>query len=470
MTQDKTYDYVVIGGGPAGYACAYRLKDLCDRDKRSVSIAIIEANDTLGGTCLNVGCIPSKALLHLSEVIHEAESVAQAGVTFAAPKIDREAILAWKDKIVKTLTQGLFGLAKRRRVDVIHGQAEFLDAHRLQVTGKDSGVITFKQAVIATGSRPVKLPFIPEGDERILDSTSALELPKIDGRLLVIGGGIIGCEMASFYRAFGSEVTVVEMTPEIMPGTDTDLAVPCRKMMESKGIKFLRETSVSAVKSTAKALEVSFSGENAPATQKYDLVLVSVGRVPNGHAIGADKAGIEVNDRGFIPVDKQLRTNVSHIYALGDIIGPPMLAHKASSEGHVAAEVIFGHRVNFDALCIPSVAYTDPEVAYVGVTETEAKAKGIKVKKGVFPWMASGRALCLQRREGLTKILVDENNQVIGGGIVGPSAGDMIGELALAIEMGCDIRDLALTIHPHPTLGETIQLAAEVIDGSITDL
>lgn len=460
-------DVVVLGSGPGGYSAAFRAADL------GLNVALVERGNTLGGVCLNVGCIPSKALLHAAEVLNETKSMAGHGIDFGKPKIDITALKQWKEGIVGSLTQGLQGLAKQRKVTVVSGVGEFASDYSLSVATQDGAQeITFKHAIIAAGSEPVKLPFLPE-DERIIDSTGALELNRTDGSMLVIGGGIIGCEMATVYNALGVNVTVVEMMDQIMPGADADLAKPCQKIMADRGTAFWLKTKVTGVEAKKDGLWVSFEGDHAPdKAQKFDQILVAVGRVPNGKLVGADKAGVNVDERGFIGVDKQLRTNVPHIFAIGDICGNPMLAHKAVPEGRLVAEIIAGNDKRFfDAKCIPSVAYTDPEVAWVGVTETEAKEQGLPVEKAVFPWMASGRSLCFGRREGLTKLLVNtETHQVVGAGIVGRSAGDLISEVALAIEMGCDVEDLSLTIHPHPTLSETIMMAAEIFEGTITDL
>lgn len=467
MSEQKiAVDVAVIGSGPGGYSAAFRAADL------GLSVALVERDSNLGGVCLNVGCIPSKALLHIAEVLNETDHLRENGVDLGQPKIDIDKVRAWKNKVVGRLTQGLGGLAKRRKVTVVTGEAKFASANTLEVgSGKNKQVVDFQQAIIATGSRPVVLPFLPE-DERIIDSTGALELGRIDGKMLIIGGGIIGCEMATVYNALGCEVTVVEMLDQIMPGADRDIVTPCQKIMASRGIEFLLKTKVAGVEAKKDGLHVTLEGEHAtdkPA--KYDQILVAVGRIPNGKDINAEAAGVEVDERGFIASDNQMRTNVSHIFSIGDLRGDPMLAHKAVPEGRLAAEVIAGKQHYFSAKVIPSVAYTDPEVAWVGLTEQEAKAQGINVGKGVFPWMASGRSLCFGRSEGLTKLLVNkDNDQVIGAGIVGRSAGDLIAEVGLAIEMGANVEDIALTVHPHPTLSETVMLAAEVYEGTITDL
>jgi dihydrolipoamide dehydrogenase len=466
MTELKT-EVVVIGSGPGGYSAAFRAADLGKK------VVLVERYETLGGVCLNVGCIPSKALLHIAKVMAEAHESAELGLTFGEPKVDIDKINQWKDKnVVGRLTGGLKMLAKQRQVQVVQGVAKFTSDHTLEVEGPDGKtVITFENAIIAVGSRPVKLPFIPE-DPRIIDSTGALKLEHTKGRMLVIGGGIIGLEMATVYNALGSKISVVELMDQLIPGADRDVVAPLHKFVSKKYENILLETKVTKVDAKKDGLYVTFEGKNAPAEpQKFDQILVAVGRRPNGDQIDAEKAGIKVDERGFISVDKQLRTNVSHIFAIGDVAGNPMLAHKAIPEGHVAAEVIAGKKHYFDAKCIAAVAYTDPEVAWVGLTENEAQKQGIKYGKGVFPWAASGRALSIARAEGLTKIIFDEStNRIIGAGIVGVNAGELISELALAIEMGCDAEDLALTIHPHPTLSETNMLAAEVFEGTITDL
>jgi dihydrolipoamide dehydrogenase len=463
---DQQFQLVVLGAGPGGYTAAFRAADL------GLKVALIERWPTLGGVCLNVGCIPSKALLHAAKIIDEADSLKNFGVKFADPDIDITKLRTWKESVIGKLTQGLSGLARQRKVTVINGDAEFLSQHRIavqQTTG--SVVIGFDQCIIAAGSEPVKLADYPN-DPRIMDSTGALALTDIPKRLLVVGGGIIGLEMASVYAALGSQVTLVELGPHLMPGCDRDLVKPLEKRLKLHIKDIHVSTKVVAVKATKKSLQVSFEGASVDAaTQEFDRILVAVGRVPNGGKIGAQKAGVTVTERGFIPVDKQQRTNVPHIFAIGDIVGQPMLAHKATHEGKVAAEVACGHKRFFDAKVIPSVAYTDPEIAWVGLNETEAKQKGIVYEKGSFPWAASGRSLALNRDEGLTKILFDPNTKrILGAGIVGPNAGDLIAEAALAIEMNADAHDLGLTIHPHPTLSETLAFAAEAFDGSLTDL
>lgn len=460
-------EVVVIGSGPGGYTAAYRAADLGKK------VVMVERYASIGGVCLNVGCIPSKALLHAAKVIDEAAEMSEHGVQFGKPKIDAKKLLEWKNGIVTKLTGGVKSLAKARKVDVVTGDAKFISDHQLEVTMKDGKkeTIEFQQAIIAAGSRPVKLPFLPD-DPRIIDSTGALELKETTGSMLVIGGGIIGLEMATVYHALGTEITVVELMDQIIPGADSDIVAPLYKRIKGRYKNIYLKTKVTKVEAKKDGLYVTFEGEGAPQQpEKFDRILSAVGRRPNGDLIDAAKAGVKVDERGFIPVDKQMRTNVPHIYAIGDVVGNPMLAHKAMPEARIAAEVIAGLKHYFDAKCIPSVAYTDPEVAWAGVTETEAKAKGIKYGKGVFPWAASGRSLSIGRSEGMTKVLIDEtNHRIIGAGIVGPNAGELIAEVALAIEMGCDVEDVALTIHPHPTLSETVALAAEVFEGTITDL
>jgi dihydrolipoamide dehydrogenase len=471
---DIECDLLVLGAGPGGYSAAFRAADL------GLKTVMVERYAALGGVCLNVGCIPSKALLHVAAVTEEAQKLAEHGVSFGAPRFDLDKLRAWKTKVVGKLTGGLTQMAKARKVDVVRGVGQFLDAYHLEValtagegqqpTGEKK-VVRFAKAIIAAGSQAVKLPFIPE-DARILDSTGVLELQAVPKKMLVLGGGIIGLEMATVYSALGSRIDVVEMLDGLMPGADRDLVRVWNKMNSQRFDRVMLKTKTVKVEALKEGIKVWFEGEQAPAEpQIYDLVLVAAGRAPNGKKIAAEKAGVAVNDRGFIPVDKQLRTNVPHIFAIGDIIGQPMLAHKAVHEGHVAAEAAAGHKAFFDATVIPSVAYTDPEIAWVGVTEDEAKKTGHKVSKAVFPWAASGRAIANGRDEGFTKIIVDdETHRVVGGGIVGTHAGDLISELALAIEMGADPEDIGKTIHPHPTLGESVGLAAEVFEGVCTDL
>lgn len=460
-------EVLVLGSGPGGYTAAFRAADLGKK------VTVVERYDTMGGVCLNVGCIPSKTLLHAAKVIDDVADMADHGVQWGSPNIDTKKLCDWKTSVIKKLTGGLAMLAKQRKVAMVYGVGQFISPNEVVVTGKDGQkqTIQFEQAIIAVGSRPVALPFLPQ-DERIMDSTGALLLAEVRGSLLVIGGGIIGLEMATVYQALGSEVTVVELMDQLIPGADNDIVAPLYKRIKSRYKNIYLKTKVTKVDAKKDGLYVTFEGEEAPQkAEKFDRILCAVGRRPNGHDIGADKAGVTVDERGFIPVDKQMRTNVPHIYAIGDVVGNPMLAHKAMPEGRVAAEVIAGLKHYFDPKGIASVAYTDPEIAWVGMTENDAKAKGIHYGKGVFPWAASGRSLSIGRSEGLTKLIVDAATaRVIGAGIVGPNAGELIAEVALAIEMGCDVEDLALTIHPHPTLSETVALAAEVFEGTITDL
>ena len=465
---DVKCQMLVLGAGPGGYTAAFRAADL------GMQTVLVERWDTLGGVCLNVGCIPSKALLHAAKVLDEAEHMADCGIKFAQPKVDIDALRGWKDKVVGKLTGGLTGLAKQRKVQTLQGVGKFLDAHRLEVTSDDgtTTVVTFEKAVVAAGSESVRLPFIPD-DPRVIDSTGALELDGVPKHMLVIGGGIIGLEMATVYAALGSKITVVEMLPNIMTGADKDIVKPYLNRIKKRYEAILLDTGVVAVEATSKGMLVTFEGRNAPdKPQLFDKILVAVGRRPNGREIGAESAGIAVDDRGFVQVvDTQMRTTQPHIFAIGDIIGQPMLAHKAVHEGKTAAEVAAGMASHFDARVIPSVAYTDPEVAWVGITEEEAKAQGIKYGKGVFPWAASGRALSMDRDEGMTKLLFDEESEcVIGAGIVGAHAGDLIAEAALAIEMNCNAADIGLTVHPHPTLSESVGMSAEAFEGTITDL
>ncbi len=471
---DIECDMLVIGGGPGGYSAAFRAADL------GMKVVIVERYATLGGVCLNVGCIPSKALLHTVAVMEEAKAFAAHGIRFGAPEVDLDALRAYKDKVVARMTGGLGGMARGRKVTIVRGYAKFLDPHHVvvdltegtgqQTTGNEQ-VVRFSQAIIAAGSEPVQLPFLPK-DERIIDSTGALALKFIPKRMLVIGGGIIGLEMATVYASLGAQVDVVEMLDGVMAGADRDLVKVWQKHNEKRLGKLMVKTKTTAAEATPEGIRVSFEGEHAPAEpQVYDLVLSAVGRTPNGKKLAAENAGVAVGDRGFIEVDSQMRTNVPHIFAIGDIVGQPMLAHKAVHEAHVAAEAAAGQKRHFDARVIPAVAYTDPEVAWVGISEDEAKAKGVTLGKAVFPWMASGRAVANGRDEGFTKLLFDpETHRILGGSIVGTSAGDMIGELALAIEMGADAADIGHTIHPHPTLGESIGIAAEVFEGVCTDL
>ncbi len=468
MSEQIVTEVAVIGSGPGGYTAAFRAADLGKK------VTLIEYYDTLGGVCLNVGCIPSKALLHAAKVLTETQETSEMGISFTAPKIDLKQLRDWTEKkVVTRLTGGLAVLAKQRKVTIVHGKAEFISEHELSVTKSDGSKqsIKFDNAIIAVGSSPIRLPFLP-ADPRIMDSTGALLLKDLPKEMLVIGGGIIGMELGTVYDALGSKITVVELTDAILPGVDKDLSMPLLKRMQKRFSKIMLNTKVIKVEAKKDGLYVTFEGNEAPTTPvRFDKILSCVGRAPNGKMIQADKAGVKVDDRGFIPVDKQQRTNISHIFAIGDVVGNPMLAHKAMPEGKVAAEVISGKKHFFEPRCIPNVAYTDPEVAWVGVTEQEAKANGLAYDKGVFPWLASGRALSLGREEGLTKIIIDKaSNRIIGAGIVGVNAGDLIAEATLAIEMGCDVEDVALTIHPHPTLSETICQATEIIDGTITDM
>ena len=463
---DRHSPLVVLGAGPGGYTAAFRAADL------GLRVTLIERWLTLGGVCLNVGCIPSKALLHAAKVVDEAASMAEHGIVFGKPTIDLDKLRGWKNSVVGKLTGGLTMLAKQRKVDVMHGQARFIGPRVLELTADDGSksTLSFDHCIIAAGSEPVKLPFVPD-DPRVIDSTGALELQDLPKRMLVIGGGIIGLEMGCVYDALGVKVSVVEWLKQLMPGADADLVKPLEKRLRKRYEHILLGVKVKAVEAQANGLKVTFEGDSAPEPQLFDRVLVAVGRKPNGRLIGADAAGVQVDERGFIAVDKQMRTNVSHIFAIGDIVGQPMLAHKATHEGKVAAEVIAGEKRAFDARVIPSVAYTDPEIAWVGVTETEAKAKGIPYEKGVFPWAASGRSLAQGRDEGFTKLLFDpQTHRVIGGGIVGPNAGELIAEVALAVELGADAADVGLTIHPHPTVSESVAMAAEAFEGTLTDL
>lgn len=464
MSEVLKTQVVVLGAGPGGYSAAFRAADL------GKSVILIERFPSLGGVCLNVGCIPSKALLHVANVIDEAKHASVSGLTFGEPTIDKEKLVTWKGSVVKKLTGGLTMLAKARKVQVVTGVAKLTDSHHIEVqTDKGPVTIEFEQAILAAGSESVKLPFIPE-DPRIFSSTGALNLNDIKGDLLVLGGGIIGLEMATVYSALGVKVTVVEFMDQLMPGADADLVKVLQKRMASQGVEFLLKTKVTAVKAEKAALTATFEGEVSESRQ-FQQILVAVGRRPNGKNIGAEAAGVNVDERGFISVDSQQRTNVPHIFAIGDLVGQPMLAHKAIPQGHIAAEVIAGMKHVFEPRSIPSVAYTNPEIAWTGLTEVEAKAKNISYEKATFPWMASGRALSIGREEGFTKLLFDPtSHRILGAGIVGPHAGDLIAEAVLAIEMGCEAEDLALTIHPHPTLSETVGLAAEIFEGSITDL
>ncbi|HEV7775593.1 MAG TPA: dihydrolipoyl dehydrogenase [Luteibacter sp.] len=457
---------LVLGSGPGGYSAAFRAADL------DMDTVLVERYATLGGVCLNVGCIPSKALLHAAAVIDEAAAMASHGITFGEPKIDLDKLRDFKNKVVGKLTGGLAQMAKQRKVRVVTGTGMFVSPNELEVQGADgTKLIRFEKAIIAAGSQSVKLPSFPWDDERVIDSTGALELRDIPKTLLVVGGGIIGLEMATVYSGLGSEVTVVELADQLMPGADVDLVKPLQQRITKRYKGIHLKTKVVEAKAEKKGIAVTFEGESIPETRLFDRVLVSVGRSANGNKIGADKAGVEVTERGFIPVDKQMRTNVPHIFAIGDLVGQPMLAHKATHEAKVAAEVAAGQKSFFDARVIPSVAYTDPEIAWVGVTEREAKEKGLKIGVGKFPWAASGRAIGIDRTEGFTKLIFDETtHRIIGAGITGPHAGELISELALAIEMGAEAADIGLTVHPHPTLSESVGMAAEVYEGTITDL
>ena len=463
---DLRTEVLVLGAGPGGYTAAFRAADL------GKQVVLVERYAALGGVCLNVGCIPSKALLHIAEVVTEARALAAHGVEFGEPRFDLDRIRAYKDEVVGKLTGGLSQLAKRRKVQVLEGEGLFEAPHLLRVRGSGGeSSVAFEHAIVAAGSRGVSLPGLQGEDPRIMDSTAALELEDVPERLLVIGGGIIGLEMAAVYHALGSRITVVELLDQLMTGADPDLVKPLRKVIDTRYEKILLGTKVTAVDARDDGLHVSFEGPEAPASQRFDRVLVAVGRRPNGDRIGAAAAGLELDERGFLPVDSQQRTNVPHIFAIGDLVGAPLLAHKATHEGKVAAEVIAGQKVAFDAKAIPSVAYTDPEVAWMGLTEMEAKEQGVEFEKAAFPWSASGRALGVGRAEGSTKLLVEPGSRrILGAGIVGPNAGELIAELVLALEMGADTEDLALSIHPHPSLSETVGFAAELAEGTITDL
>lgn len=464
---EDAYDVLVLGAGPGGYSAAFRAADL------GLKVVLVERYSTLGGVCLNVGCIPSKALLHNVAVLEEAKHLAANGIVFGEPVIDLNKLRDYKDSVIGKLTGGLAGMAKARKVTVVTGVGEFSDSHHLSVAKPDgtTQVLAFKNAIIAAGSQSVKLPFLPE-DDRIVDSTGALQLKSIPKKMLIVGGGIIGLEMGTVYSALGARLDVVEMQDGLMQGADRDLVKVWQKMNTSRFDNIMLNTKTVAAEAKEDGIWVTFEGESAPKEpQRYDLVLQAVGRSPNGNKIGAEKAGVQISDRGFIAVDQQMRTNVPHIYAIGDLVGQPMLAHKAVHEAHVAAEVIAGQKSFFDARVIPSVAYTDPEVVWVGLTEEQAKKEGIKIEKGLFPWAASGRAIANGRDEGFTKLIFDaQTHRILGGGIVGTHAGDLISEVALAIEMGADMVDIGKTIHPHPTLGESIGMAAEAAHGSCTDL
>ncbi len=459
-------EVLVLGGGPGGYTAAFRAADLGKK------VVLVEKFPVLGGVCLNVGCIPSKALLHIAQVIHEADAFAAHGVTFAKPELDLDKIRSWKESVTQSLNKGLAQLVKQRKITQLTGLGKFTSSNTLEVHG-DNGVqtVTFENAIIAAGSQPTQIPSFPNDDPRLMNSTGALALESIPEKLLIVGGGIIGLEMATVYHALGSKISVVELMDQIIPGCDKDLVTPLYKRIKKQYDNIWLKTQVKAIEATDDGLKVSFEGKDAPESEVFDKVLVAVGRRPNGHLIDADKAGINVDERGFIAVDKQQRTNVGHIFAIGDIVGNPMLAHKAAYEGKIAAEVISGHKSAFDALTIPSVAYTDPEVAWMGLTETQAKEQGVEYEKGAFPWAASGRSLSLGRNEGVTKVLCDKaTGRLLGAGMVGPNAGELLAEAVLALEMGADAEDIGLTIHAHPTLSETFAFAAEMVTGTITDL
>lgn len=463
---EKHADVLVLGSGPGGYTAAFRAADL------GRQVIMIERHQRIGGVCLNVGCIPSKALLHTAAVINEAEEMAAHGVNFGNPDIDIKKIAGWKESVVDRLTGGLKMLAKQRKVELVTGEGKFTSANHISVATADGEInISFDHCIIAAGSRVTKIPVFPNDDPRMMDSTDALELAEIPDRLLVIGGGIIGLEMATVYQALGAKITIVEMQDNLIPGADKDIIRPLAKRLKARYENIFLNTAVTDIKPLKNGLKVSFEGKGAPESDTFDRILVAVGRSPNGLLIDADQAGVNVDERGFIAVNKQQQTNVPHIYAIGDIVGQPMLAHKATHEAKVAAEVISGIKSVFDPMTIPSVAYTDPEVAWMGLTETQAKAEGIEVEKGAFPWAASGRSLSLGRDEGMTKALFDkETGRIVGAGIVGPNAGELIAEAVLALELGADAEDIGLTIHPHPTLSETLCFAAEMAEGTITDL
>ena len=463
---DTVFDVVVLGSGPGGYTAAFRAADL------GLSVGLVERDPHLGGVCLNVGCIPSKALLHAAKVIDEAAEMGEHGIAFGSPSVDTERLNAWKMKVVRRLTGGLDGLAKQRKVTVLRGTGTFADANTLSLEGPDGGTqtVAFRQCIIAAGSEPIALPGLPD-DPRIVDSTGALEIHPLPESLLIVGGGIIGLELGSVYAALGVPVSVVELTDQLMPGADPDLVRPLAKRFKSRFADVWLGTRVTGMQAEDAGIRVDFEGKSDVTSAHFGRVLVAVGRRPNGALVGAAAAGVAVDERGFIPVDRQMRTNVPHIFAIGDVVGQPMLAHKATHEAKVAAEVCAGHKASFDARVIPSVAYTDPEIAWVGLTETDAKRDGVAYEVGKFPWAASGRSLAMARDEGFTKVLFDPaSGRVLGGGIVGPNAGDLIAELGFAVEMGADAADIGLTIHPHPTLSETVAMAAEAFEGTLTDL
>jgi dihydrolipoamide dehydrogenase len=464
---DSQCQVLVLGSGPGGYSAAFRAADL------GLDVVMVERYPEIGGVCLNVGCIPSKALLHAGEVLHEAERFAALGIQFGKPEIDLDGLRGYKDGTVGKLTGGLKQLARQRKVRVVQGVGEFTGPHSIAIEGDASReVIGFEHAIIAVGSQAIELPGFPWDDERVMDSTDALELPEIPERMLVVGGGIIGLEMACVYESLGAKITVVELADNLMPGPDRDIVRPFEKRVKKRFENIFLNSKVAGAEATDNGIVCRFEGEakGLPDADRFDRVLVAVGRSPNGAKIGAEAAGVRVTDRGFIEVDSQQRTNIDHIFAIGDVVGQPMLAHKATHEGKVAAEVIAGHKVHFDARAIPSVAYTHPEVAWMGVTEEQAKAEGIEYTRGVFPWAASGRAIALGAEDGLTKLLFDRDGRVMGAGLVGPAAGDLIGEAMLALEMGAEAEDIGLTVHPHPTLSESVAFAAEVANGSITDI
>jgi dihydrolipoamide dehydrogenase len=463
---DLHAEVLVLGAGPGGYTAAFRAADLGKK------VVLVERWPTLGGVCLNVGCIPSKALLHIAKVIAEAEEAETAGISFGKPKIDLAKLRSWKEGVVGKLTKGLAGLAKQRKVDVVQGIGKFVSPHTLRVeTANAAKTVSFDHCIIAAGSESARIPGLPYDDKRLVDSTGALELPAVPKRMLVIGGGIIGLEMATVYDALGAKLSVVELLGALIPGADADLVRPLKKRIDSRYEQILLETKVTRLEPGPDGLTAHFEGKSAPKTQTYDAVLLAVGRRPNGGTLDLEKAGVEADARGYIKVDRQMRTNVAHIYAIGDVVGEPMLAHKATHEAKVAAEVIAGHKTFFDARAIPSVAYTDPEIAWMGLTESQARAAGTAYEKAVFPWAASGRALAMARDEGMTKLLFErDSKRLLGAGMVGPNAGELIAETVLALEMGAEAGDLALTIHPHPTLSETTFFAAEIAEGSITDL
>lgn len=470
-TADEHYDVVVLGAGPGGYTAAFRAADLGQK------VLLIERYATLGGVCLNVGCIPSKALLHTAEVIQETRGMAAHGVTFGEPEIDIDKLRSFKNSVIDKLTGGLDALARQRKVAVAHGTASFASVNTIRIEGDDARTVGFSHAIVATGSQSVRIPGLPYDDPRLMDSTGALALADVPKRLLVIGGGIIGLEMGCVYAGLGSRVTVVELSDGLMPGCDRDLVRPLEKRLRKQFENVFIGSRVTGIVSQAAGgaddagLEVSFDGGKAPASDRFDRVLLAVGRSPNGKSVNAEAAGVNVSDQGFIEVDAQQRTNVPHIFAIGDVVGQPMLAHKATHEGKVAAEVASGHKAFFDAKAIPSVAYTDPEVAWMGLTETQAREDGIAFEKATFPWAASGRSLSMGRNEGMTKLLYDpDNRRLLGAGIVGPNAGELIAEAVMALELGADMEDMALTIHPHPTLSETLNFASEVAMGTVTDL